>query len=72
MTEQKAQFQTISVLSNQLLHLEPIFNGTGIREDLLVVKKKFQKVVLELFIQLEAQVRRECYIASRAWGGQGG
>ena len=58
MTEQKVQFQSICELSNHLLYLEPIFNGNSVRDDLLLFKKKFQRVVVELFTQLEIQVSK--------------
>lgn len=56
MTEQKAQLQSICELSNHLLYLEPIFSGAGVREELTRIKANFQKLVLELFSQLECQV----------------
>ena len=56
MTEQKSQFQSICEISNHLLYLEPIFNGNSIRDDVVVLKKKFQGVVQDLFAQLEIQV----------------
>ena len=56
MTELKAQLQSICELSNHLLYLEPIFSGTGVREELTRIKANFQKLVLELFSLLESQV----------------
>ena len=56
MTERKSQLQSICELSNHLLYLEPIFSGTSVREDLTQIKANFQKLVLELFSQLESQV----------------
>lgn len=57
MTEHKGQLQSICELSNHLLYLEPIFNGIAVRDELTLIKAKFQKLVLELFAQLESQVR---------------
>ena len=57
MTEQKTQLQSICELSNHLLYLEPIFSGVAIREELTRFKAQFQKLVLDLFSQLEMQVR---------------
>ena len=56
MTEQKSQLQSICELSNHLLYLEPIFSGVAIREELTRFKAQFQKLVLDLFSQLEMQV----------------
>ena len=56
MTEQKAELQSICELSNHLLYLEPIFSGVAIREELTRFKAEFQKLVLDLFSQLELQV----------------
>ncbi len=59
MTEQKTQLQSICELSNHLLYLEPIFSGVAIREELTRFKAQFQKLVLDLFSQLELQVSHE-------------
>lgn len=56
MTEHKTRLQSLCELSTHLLYLEPIFSGLTIRDELTQLKAKFQKLVLELFSQLELQV----------------
>lgn len=56
MSEEKPQLKCIHEHSIRLLYLEPIFDGSHVREDLKGLTEKFQQLTLKIFSLLEEQV----------------
>ncbi len=55
-SEEKPQLKCIHEHSIHLLYLEPIFDGSHVREDLKGLTEKFQQLTLKIFSLLEEQV----------------